>query len=75
MGVPASSISLKATGWAGMRIATVGRPAVTISGTTSVLGSTKVRGPGQNFSMSFLALSSTEEHSFSVEENSARWTI
>lgn len=37
-------------GCLGMRIAMLGRPAVTMSGTTVFLGRTRVRGPGQNFS-------------------------
>ncbi|MGY4486077.1 hypothetical protein ACVWWR_005268 [Bradyrhizobium sp. LM3.2] len=41
-----------ATGWAGMRIATVSRPAVARSATGqfSVFGTTSVSGPGQNAS-------------------------
>ena len=35
---------------AGMRIPTVGKPDVTISGTKVLLGSTMVSGPGQNCS-------------------------
>ena len=38
----------RAISWRGIRTATVGRPAVTMSGTSSLLGRTTVRGPGQN---------------------------
>ncbi len=47
MGTPASRIKARASGCAGMRIPTVARPAVTMSGTCGRLGSTSVRGPGQ----------------------------
>ena len=44
----------RATGWAGIRIATVSRPAVARSATaqSGVFGSTSVSGPGQNASAS-----------------------
>ncbi len=40
--------SSRATGWDGIRTATVGRPAVTQSGICSPLGKTNVRGPGHH---------------------------
>ena len=52
-GTPASRISSRATGCAGERTPTSGRPAVTASGTAAVLGSSSVSGPGQNASISF----------------------
>lgn len=49
-----------ATGWAGMRIATVSSPAVANSATgqSSVFGTTSVSGPGQNASASLNARAS-----------------
>ena len=58
-GTPASLISLSATGWSGMRTATVSKPAVTMSGTTGFLGITSVRAPGMSASISLRESSST----------------
>ena len=46
-GTPAVRISSRATGWLGMRTATVSRPAVTMSGTVSFFRKIRVSGPGQ----------------------------
>jgi hypothetical protein len=51
MGTALSSMSLLATGWLGMRTATVSNPPVVTVGTLSVLGKTSVSGPGQNLSI------------------------
>ena len=45
---PARRISSSATGCAGIRTPTSGRPAVTASGTAAERGSSSVSGPGQN---------------------------
>src|SRR5690554_5905182 len=50
------SINFNATGLFGIRTATVSRPAVIISGTAFDLFKIRVRGPGQNASISFLAI-------------------
>jgi len=47
-GILAAESSAYATGCAGTRMATVGSPAVTLSGTALVYGKTNVSGPGQN---------------------------
>ena len=52
IGLPASFMSLLAVGLDGMRIATVSRPPVVISGTMSDFLKTMVSGPGQTFVMS-----------------------
>ena len=44
-----------ASGWEGMRIATVSSPPVALAGTVFFLGNITVKGPGQNSSMIFLA--------------------
>ena len=44
---PAARINANAAGWEGTRMATVSSPAVTMSGTTGRLGTTKVSGPGR----------------------------
>ncbi len=66
-------------GCAGMRTATVSKPLVTRSGTRSDLGSTNVKGPGQNFTinasasfrMSFRVSSENDTTSFTC---SKLWT-
>jgi hypothetical protein len=55
IGTPDSRISANATGCAGMRIPTVGNPAVTSSGTVDRFGSTRVNGPGQCFAVNSAA--------------------
>ena len=57
MGQPAARIRAAATGWEGMRTATVSSPAVTASGMISDRGTTIVRGPGQKVSIRALAFS------------------
>ena len=47
IGTPAASMRARATGWSGTRTATVGRPAVTTSGTLLRFARTIVSGPGQ----------------------------
>jgi hypothetical protein len=54
-GTPARRISSSATGWAGMRTPTRGRPAVTASGTALVRGSRSVSGPGQKAAINLRA--------------------
>ena len=56
MGQPAARMRAAATGWDGIRTATVSSPAVTMSGTSSDRGTTMVRGPGQNVSIRARAL-------------------
>ena len=51
-GTPAVSISARATRCAGTRTATLGRPAVTMSGTAGFFGRISVRGPAQQASAS-----------------------
>ena len=53
-GAPAARISARVRSWFGMRTATVSPPAVTASETTAALVTTRVRGPGQKASASFL---------------------
>lgn len=45
-GRPAASIMARATGWEGIRTATVGKPALTASGTRPLRGRIMVSGPG-----------------------------
>ncbi len=47
-GRPVTAINRRATGWLGIRIATVERPAGTMDGTAAVFFITSVSGPGQN---------------------------
>ena len=47
-GAPAQAINRRASGWSGHRKATVGPPAVTMSGIRGPRGTTMVTGPGQN---------------------------
>ena len=49
IGCPSFCRSSWAAGWAGYRMATVGRPAVTPKGTRGPLGNVNVSGPGQNW--------------------------
>lgn len=56
-GTPAASSRASATGWEGTRNPTVGNPAVTMPGMEGCLGTTIVRGPGQNARASFSAFS------------------
>src|ERR1022692_4400883 len=65
-GTCAASISAKATGCAGIRTPTVGNPAVTMSGTSVVLGTTRVSGPGQNRSAKMRAASGHDEASWAI---------
>ena len=58
-GTPARRINSSATGCAGMRTPTSGRPAVTASGTALVRGSSRVSGPGQKACISLRAASGT----------------
>ncbi|MNJ42298.1 hypothetical protein D3C77_372620 [compost metagenome] len=59
-GHPAAAMSRSATSWAGIRTATVDRPAVTRGETApGTAGSTSVSGPGQKASMSARAVSFT----------------
>ncbi len=53
MGTPTAVISRRATGWLGMRTPTVLKPAVTSPDRAGFLVKTKVRGPGQKYSISF----------------------
>ena len=62
MGTPAASISASATGWAGMRMPTLSRPAVQASGTMSRLGSSRVSGPGMKRCASFRAEARPASH-------------
>ena len=55
IGTPAFAISFRAIGSAGQRTATLGKPAVTISGTCACFGNTTESGPGQNRSIRSLA--------------------
>ena len=50
-GTPASSMSLRATGCSGSRMATVSSPAVTFAGTRADFGKIIVSGPGQKASI------------------------
>ena len=59
IGMPAAEISARATGCAGTRTPTSGRPAVTTSGTSGPRGSSSVSGPGQKASISARAVSLT----------------
>lgn len=54
---PLSRIKSRASGWDGIRIATVLSPPVVPSGTQLFLFKITVNGPGQNFSMTFFAAS------------------
>ena len=54
-----------ATGWLGMRTATVDSPAVTTSGRQGFLGHSTVSGPGQKADMSFSANGGTVQNSSS----------
>ena len=57
IGTPDLLISSNATGWSGIRIATVSSPPVTQSGTWSAFCKITVIGPGQKCSIARLALS------------------
>jgi len=65
-GTCAASISARATGFAGMLTPTVGNPAVTMSGTADILGTTSVSGPGQNRSARTRALSGHDEATWPI---------
>ncbi|EJW93136.1 hypothetical protein EVA_18757 [gut metagenome] len=58
-GSPLAVITACATGWLGIRMATVSRPAQTSSATLEPRGIIMVRGPGQNAFASFFASSGT----------------
>ena len=75
MGSPAARISSRATGWLGNLTATVSRPAVTESGTRADFFRTRVRGPGQNASASFLAAGGTSRARASRSHREAIWTM
>ena len=56
-GRPAARMTCRATGWEGIRTATVGNPAVTSPGTQGAWGKMMVSGPGQQASASRRAFS------------------
>ena len=62
MGTPAARMRASAVLLSGIRTATVSRPPVTSSGTLLLFRYTMVSGPGQNSSISSLALSGTDFH-------------
>ena len=73
-GTPAALSSLSATGWSGMRTATLLSPALVTAGTVGFLGSSNVSGPGQNRSISLCA-SGVTKHSASAASGLATCTI
>ena len=75
MGTPASRINSLATGSLGIRTATVSRPPVVPCGTIPLLGNTKVKGPGQKASASFLPASGISDTSGFSPSKSAMWAI
>ncbi len=58
-----------------MRTPTVGPPALTMSGTASLLGKIKVSGPGQKESISREAISGTESATSNTCSASLTWTM
>ena len=74
MGRPHASISARATGCEGMRMATLSSPAVTTAGTISFLGRIIVSGPGQKAAASLRAIS-LMWHSGSISASAAMCTI
>ena len=74
-GTPAARITARATGWLGIRMATVSRPPVVVRGILDERGITMVRGPGQKASARILAFSGMAVTSSGRAESSAMWTI
>ena len=72
---PLSLMSLAASGWDGILIATVSSPPVVSFGTISFLLNIIVIGPGQNLSISFSAIGGISEASSATSARSAMWTI
>jgi hypothetical protein len=75
MGVPASLIRVRAVSWRGIRIATVPRPDVTMSGTELFLGRITVSGPGQNLSTRAYVFLSIPVEILLISEQSAMCTM
>ena len=74
-GTPAARITARATGWLGIRTATVSMPPVVVSGTRSERGSTIVSGPGQKASARIFAFSGMAAATSGRAERSAMWAI
>ena len=74
-GVPASSISLLATGSDGIRTATVSSPPVVPFGTLPLFGKISVSGPGQNASISFFPASGISRTRGSMSSFFAMWAM
>ena len=75
MGSPLARIMALATGWEGIRTATVSRPAVVASGIRGSRGRIIVSGPGQNRSANLRALSGTSRTTSLSAGRSAMCTI
>ena len=72
---PDSRMTARATGWDGIRTATVGRPALTSSGMRGPFGKIMVSGPGQYARASFTAVSGISAASRGSVSQSAICTI
>src|SRR5215468_8300690 len=75
IGDPVARISARAIGWLGIRMATVGKPAVMSLGTHGFAGRINVSGPGQKASVSLYAIGGTSAVNVSRLLLSAIWTI